>query len=95
MIIDTIFIFVLCLPQPNTKTTNRFAELFEKADKNFDIEYKLDVEKLKKASEEAVKSASIKTSAEREKVLDPLNITPYFIKETKIKKTSEYENRKK
>lgn len=43
MIIDTIFIFVLCLPQPNTKTTNRFAELFEKADKNFDIEYKLDV----------------------------------------------------
>lgn len=95
MIVDTIFVFVLCLQQPNQKHTGKFTELFEEADKQFNKEYKLDIEALKRAIHEAAISADEKTKAQREKVLDPLNLTRYFIYEINSKKNTENENEKK
>lgn len=74
MIADSIIVVLVCImpaQQPKEVKQNRFTEVFEQADKEFDKEFKLDIEALKCASREAVIQADEKTKAEKEKALKP------------------------
>lgn len=77
MIADTLIVMIFCIAtkvQEPVKVTSEkadFKELFNEADKKFDEVYKIDLEALKHASQEAVKSADIKTKSQKEKVLSP------------------------
>lgn len=58
MVTDTIFVVMLCIiPASHTVSENRFTDSFEKADKDFEKKYHLDIKELKKASAEAAKEA--------------------------------------
>lgn len=71
---------MLLCPVPQTvRKTNRFMAQFEQADSAFIQKHKIDMNALREASEEAAKSAAIRTRKEREKVLKSWNI--YKIKE--------------
>ena len=75
MIADTILVVLMCsapVQQPKEPHKNRFTEVFEQADKEFDKKYKLDIEALERAAHEAVISADEKTKAEREAVTKPV-----------------------
>lgn len=75
MIIDTIIVVMVCIipeQQPKEFKQNRFKEVFEQADKDFDRKYGIDIEKLKKASSEAVIEAEEKTKEEKKKALEPI-----------------------
>lgn len=70
--IDTIVVVLVCImptKQPK-ESCNRFLPLFEEADSAFNQKYKLDIEMLKQASREAVKSADEKTRVERDRVMN-------------------------
>lgn len=70
MILDTLVIVLICIPQQQYKPKeNRFTETFQKADKEFNQRYKLEIKELQKASKEAVKEADIETSKQRQKAL--------------------------
>lgn len=77
MITDTLIVMIFCIAtevQEHVKVTSEkadFVQLFKEADKEFDKIHKIDLEALKHASQEAVKSADIKTKSQREKVLSP------------------------
>lgn len=71
MIVDTLVIMVMLLPgQQQKQNENRFTEAFEKADKEFNHKYKIEIKELQKASKEAVKSASTKTAQERKRAMN-------------------------
>lgn len=75
MIIDTIIVVLVCIiPEQHPKEFNQnsFKDVFEQADKYFDRKYGVDIEKLKKASEEAVIEAEEKTKEEMKKALEPI-----------------------
>lgn len=77
MAADTIVIVLMCIiptQQPKEVKKNRFTEAFEQADKAFNKKYEVDVEALKKASYEAVKSAEGKTLKEKFKAVNSLVI---------------------
>lgn len=77
MIADTIVVVLMCIiptQQPKQVKQNRFKEAFEQADKAFYNKYKVDIEALKKASYEAVKSAEDKTLKEKIKAINSLVI---------------------
>ena len=89
MINDTImiFVFLVCLihhEECNTIHKNRFERLFKEADKEFNRTYKIDIEKLRKASSEAAKSADLKTKYQRDKIMNQYDnlfrdATKYFM----------------
>lgn len=85
MIADTILVVLVCIMpalQPKKSTSNRFAESFEQADKEFDKKYKLDIEALERAAHEAAISADEKTKAERDKIMKPIfDVNGLFRKE--------------
>lgn len=67
MIADTIVVVLLCImPAQELKQNkeNRFKEIFEQADREFDKKYRLDIEALKSASREAAIQAFEKTKNE-------------------------------
>lgn len=75
MIADTIIVVLVGImpaQQPREVKQNRFKEVFEQDDKYFEKKHILDIEELKCASNDAVKSADIKSKAERDKVMRPL-----------------------
>lgn len=75
MIVDTIIVVLVCIipeQQPKDFKQNSFKEVFEQADKDFDRKYGIDIEKLKKASSEAVIEAEEKTKEEKKKALEPI-----------------------
>lgn len=75
MIADTIIVVlfgIMPAQQPREVKQNRFKEVFEQADKDFEKKHILDIEELKRASNDAVKSADIKSKAERDKIMRPL-----------------------
>lgn len=75
MIADTIIVVLVGImpaQQPREVKQNRFKEVFEQADKDFEKKHILDIEELKRASNDAVKSADIKSKAERDRVMRPL-----------------------
>lgn len=77
MIADTIVVVFMCIMpthKPKEVKENRFTEVFEQADKAFDKKYKVDIEALKKASYEAVKSAEGKTLKDKIKAINSLVI---------------------
>lgn len=76
MISDTLVALLIFVMPEMTEVNNgrqyKFRELFEQADKDFDIKYGIDIEKLKKASSEAVIEAEEKTKEEKKKALEPI-----------------------
>lgn len=76
MISDTLVVLLLFVMPEMTEVNNgrqhKFRELFEQADKDFDIKYGIDIEKLKKASSEAVIEAEEKKKEEKKKALEPI-----------------------
>lgn len=64
----------MCIPslqQPKMNfASNKFNEVFEKADSSFNKEYKIDIEALKRASSEAVREADIKTMIQRNRCIN-------------------------
>lgn len=75
MISDSIIVVLVCIMPvqlPNEVKENRFTEVFEHADKEFDKRYKFDIEALKKAAHEAAISADKKTKAERDRIMKPI-----------------------
>lgn len=67
MIADTIVVVLLCImpaQEPKQNKENRFKEIFEQADREFDKKYRLDIEALKSASREAAIQAFEKTKNE-------------------------------
>lgn len=76
MISDTLVVLLIFVMPEMTEVNNgrqyKFRELFEQADKDFDIKYGIDIEKLKKASSEAVIEAEEKTKEEKKKALEPI-----------------------
>lgn len=70
MISDTLVVLLIFVMPEMTEVNNgrqhKFRELFEQADKDFDRKYG-DIEKLKKASSEAVIEAEEKTKEEKKK----------------------------
>ena len=71
MIADTIVVVMMCImpSQPQAKE-NRFEEAFRKADSCFVEKHRIDIEMMKKASEEAVRSAALKTEKQRNRILN-------------------------
>lgn len=71
MVADTILVVLVCImpAQQPKENSNRFRPLFEQADSSFNSEYKLDIEALKAASKQAVKTADEKTKVERDRVM--------------------------
>lgn len=67
MIADTLVVIMVCITTSQPKQNN-FKALFDEADKQFNKEYKLNLEELKKASAEAAKEAFEKTKKELEKL---------------------------
>lgn len=68
-----LLIFVMPeMTEVNNGRQHKFSELFEQADKDFDRKYGIDIEKLKKASSEAVIEAEEKTKEEKKKALEPI-----------------------
>lgn len=67
MIADTIVVVMVCI-MPLQQKQNRFDALFDEADRQFNKEYKLNLEEMKKASAEAAKEAFEKTKKELEKL---------------------------
>lgn len=62
MIADTIVVILMgIMPTQPIKSEGKFTKLFEQADSVFNQQYKLDIEELKRASDEAAKSAFEKT----------------------------------
>lgn len=76
MISDTLVVLLIFVMPEMTEVNNgrqyKFRELFEQADKDFDRKYGIDIEKLKKASSEAVIEAEEKTKEEKKKALEPI-----------------------
>lgn len=76
MISDTLVVLLIFVMPEMTEVNNerqhKFRELFEQADKSFDRKYGIDIEKLKKASSEAVIEAEEKTKEEKKKALEPI-----------------------
>ena len=76
MISDTLVVLLIFVMPEMTEVNNgrqhKFSELFEQADKYFDRKYGIDIEKLKKASSEAVIEAEEKTKEEKKKALEPI-----------------------
>ncbi len=76
MISDTLVVLLIFVMPEMTEVNNgrqhKFSELFEQADKDFDRKYGIDIEKLKKASSEAVIEAEEKTKEEKKKALEPI-----------------------
>lgn len=75
MISDSIIVVLVCIMPvqlPNEVKENRFTEVFEQADKEFDKRYKFDIEALKKAVHEAAISADKKTKAECDRIMKPI-----------------------
>lgn len=76
MISDTLVVLLIFVMSEMTEVNNgrqyKFRELFEQADKDFDRKYGIDIEKLKKASSEAVIEAEEKTKEEKKKALEPI-----------------------
>lgn len=58
---DTIIVILMCIMPIKADTTNRFTDTFDKADRQFNKEYRLDIEAMKRASEEAAREATRKT----------------------------------
>lgn len=75
---------LLCQPvgqtTETTNKTNRFASLFQEADRQFEKEYKLDIEAMKAASRSAVESADAKLKQEREQAIKRWNILDSMLK---------------
>lgn len=73
---DTIIVIMMLLcPVPQkTEKTNRFTAQFEQADSAFNQKHKIDMDALRDASNQAVRSAHEKTRKEREKVLNSWKI---------------------
>lgn len=61
MVADTIVIILMIAQPVKSQENGRFKDAFEQADKRFEKEYKLEIEKMKKASQEAAKEAFIET----------------------------------
>lgn len=76
MISDTLVVLLIFvmpeMAEVNNGRQHKFSELFEQADKDFDRKYGIDIEKLKKASSEAVIEAEEKTKEEKKKALEPI-----------------------
>lgn len=76
MISDTLVVLLIFVMPEMTEVNNgrqhKFRELFEQADKDFGRKYGIDIEKLKKASSEAVIEAEEKTEEEKKKALEPI-----------------------
>lgn len=76
MISDALVVLLIFVMPEMTEVNNgrqyKFRELFEQADKDFDRKYGIDIEKLKKASSEAVIEAEEKTKEEKKKALEPI-----------------------
>ena len=76
MISDTLVVLLIFVMPEMTEVNNgrqhKFSELFEQADKDLDRKYGIDIEKLKKASSEAVIEAEEKTKEEKKKALEPI-----------------------
>lgn len=76
MISDTLVVLLIFVMPEMTEVNNerqhKFRELFEQADKDFDRTYGIDIERLKKASSEAVIEAEEKTKEEKKKALKPI-----------------------
>lgn len=76
MISDTLVVLLIFVMPEMTEVNNerqhKFSELFEQADKDFDRKYGIDIERLKKASSEAVIEAEEKTKEEKKKALEPI-----------------------
>lgn len=85
MISDSIIVVLVCIMPvqlPNEVKENRFTEVFEQADKEFDKKYKLDIEALKRTAHEAAISADEKTKAERDRIMKPIfDVNDLFRKE--------------
>lgn len=76
MISDTLVVLLIFVMPEMTEVNNgiqhKFRELFEQVDKDFDIKYGIDIEKLKKASSESVIEAEEKTKEEKKKALEQI-----------------------
>jgi hypothetical protein len=76
MISDTLVVLLIFVMPEMTEVKNgrqhKFRELFEQADKDFDIKYGIDIEELKKASSESVIEAEEKTKEEKKKALEQI-----------------------
>lgn len=76
MISDTLVVLLIFvipeITEVNNERQHKFVELFEQADKDFDRKYGIDIEKLKKASSEAVIESEEKTKEEKKKALEPI-----------------------
>ena len=75
MIADTIIVVLVCMmpAQQPKERCNRFKPLFEQADSAFNKTHKIELEAIRRASAEAVKSAHIKTKCERDKIMSQFN----------------------
>lgn len=73
MIADTLIVMIFCIsskvqePVEVTSGKEDFKELFNEADKKFDKVHKIDLEALKRASQEAAEEAAEKTKKMRDK----------------------------
>lgn len=73
---DTIIVIMmlLCPVSQKAQKTNRFTAQFEQADSAFNHKHKIDMDALRDASNQDVRSAHEKTRKEREKVFNSWNI---------------------
>lgn len=69
MVADTIVIMLMIAQPAKNQVNGRFNEAFEQADSAFNKEYKLEIEKMKNASQQAAKEAFIETWEELKKKL--------------------------
>lgn len=65
---DGIIIMLLSFIQPSDSINNRFTALFNKEDSTFNKEYHLDIEALRRSSEEAAKETDEKTKHLKPKI---------------------------
>lgn len=65
---DTIIIILLSFIQPVGFIEKRYTDTFNRADSSFNKEYRLDIEALRRAAEEATKDAEKKTKHLRPKI---------------------------
>lgn len=65
---DTIIILLLSFIQPVGTIENHYTNTSNRADSSFNKEYRLDIEALRRAAEEATKEAAEKTKHLRPKI---------------------------
>lgn len=85
MIADTLIVMIFCIatkvqkPVEVTSEKADFVQLFKEADKKFDKVHKIDLEALRRASQEAAEEAAEKTKG-RWKTIPPANLKEKVIK---------------